>query len=117
MANDAFTIERRRMPRKRADITVTVTDSIIEQPIGLLGNLSSAGMMLICPQPPCSEAIYQVSMTLPDGNNKSLSIDVGVQEQWHVPAASPGQTWAGYRIIAISDADHAALDAWLRRAD
>lgn len=117
MANDAFTIERRRMPRKRADITVTVTDSIVEQPIGLLGNLSSAGLMLISPQAPRSEAIYQVSVTLPVGENKSLSIDLGLQEQWHMPAASPGQTWAGYRIIAISDTDHVALDAWLKRKD
>ena len=117
MANDAFTIERRRMPRKYADITVTVTDSIVEQPIGLLGNLSGAGMMLISPQPPRSEAIYQVTVTLPDGENKSRTIDIGLQEQWHMPAASPGQIWAGYRIIAISDADHAALDAWLKRKD
>jgi protein involved in temperature-dependent protein secretion len=41
-----------------------------------------------------------------------VAITLGIQEQWHEPAAS-GQTWAGYRIVAISDEDVAQLHRWL----
>jgi hypothetical protein len=55
-------------------------------------------------------------MTLP-GSGRMLSqsqpIEVGIQEQWHESAASSGQIWAGYRIVAITDADAARLESWL----
>ena len=43
----------------------------------------------------------------------SSLIEVGIQEQWHDHAASPGQVWAGYRIVAISDTDAERLHSWL----
>lgn len=110
---------QRRAERKRANFTAVVTDVISGQPIGHLGNLSSTGMLLISAQAPRSEAIYQVSMSLPGTGRlltESQPIEVGIQEQWHEPAASPGQIWAGYRIVAISDADAARLDGWLAQA-
>lgn len=110
---------QRRAERKRANFTAVVTDVISGQPIGHLGNLSSTGMLLISTQAPRSEAIYQVSMSLPGTGRlltESQPIEVGIQEQWHEPAASPGQIWAGYRIVAISDADAARLEGWLAQA-
>ena len=110
---------QRRAERKRANFTAVVTDVISGQPIGHLGNLSSTGMLLISAQAPRSEAIYQVSMSLPGAGRlltESQPIEVGIQEQWHEPAASPGQIWAGYRIVAISDADAARLEGWLAQA-
>ncbi|OOG62045.1 pilus assembly protein PilZ [Rhodanobacter sp. B04] len=110
---------QRRAERKRAPITSIVTDVISGLPIGHLGNLSSTGMLLICAQAPRSEAIYQVSMSLPESGAMlapSPPIEAGIQEQWHEPAASTGQIWAGYRIVAISDADAARLDSWLAQA-
>ena len=110
---------QRRAERKRAAVTAIVTDVISGLPIGHLGNLSSTGMLLICAQAPRSEAIYQVSMSLPESGSvltQSAPIEAGIQEQWHEPAASTGQIWAGYRIVAISDADAARLDTWLAQA-
>lgn len=110
---------QRRAERKRANFTAVVTDVISGQPIGHLGNLSSTGMLLISAQAPRSEAIYQVSMSLPGAGRlltESQPIEVGIQEQWHEPAASPGQIWAGFRIVAISDADAARLEGWLAQA-
>lgn len=107
---------QRRAERKRANFTTTVTDVISGKPIGHLGNLSSTGLLLISAQAPHSEALYQVSLSLPTSSRaviESQPIEVGIQEQWHEPAASPGQIWAGYRIVAISDADAARLDGWL----
>ena len=104
--------EKRRAPRKRADGPLPAYDSIASETIGQVGNLSRTGLMLISRHQPCSEGIYQLRLQLrqPDGSRRP--IDVGVQEQWHEPAEAPDQYWAGFRIIAIDDADGAALEAW-----
>jgi hypothetical protein len=119
MSSPSNISNQRRAERKRAAVTAIVTDVVSGLPIGHLGNLSSTGMLLICAQAPRSEAIYQVSMSLPETGSmltQSLPIEVGIQEQWHEPAASTGQIWAGYRIVAISDADATRLDSWLAQA-
>jgi len=113
------TSNQRRAERKRATFTAIVTDVISGLPMGHLGNLSSTGMLLISSSAPRSEALYQVSLPLPASGRlltQSQPVEVGIQEQWHEPAASPGQIWAGYRIVAISDADAARLDSWLAQA-
>ncbi|GAA0251222.1 PilZ domain-containing protein [Rhodanobacter caeni] len=109
---------QRRSERKPINFTAVVTDVISGQPLGHLGNLSVGGMMLISSRAPRSEALYQVSLTLPaqPGLQPSQPIEVGIQEQWQAAAASPGQIWAGYRIVAISDADAGHLDRWLAQA-
>jgi hypothetical protein len=108
--------EQRRAPRKRPDYSVTVTDSITGQSLGHLGNLSNNGMLLIGHRTPRSEAVYQVSLPLPKHDGTAPTIEIGVQEQWHEPAATPGQVWVGYRIIAIGSADAAQLEQWLQQA-
>ncbi|RDI98493.1 PilZ domain-containing protein [Dyella solisilvae] len=115
MSDNVASIDQRRALRKRANFTAVVTDVISGQPIGHLGNLSANGMLLISAHPPRSEAVYQVSVSLPGLGSSAQTIEVGIQEQWHELAASPGQIWAGYRIVAIDDADAALLDAWLEQ--
>jgi hypothetical protein len=110
------TPEQRRAPRKRPDYSVTVTDVITGQPLGHLGNLSSNGMLLIGQRIPRSDAVYQVNLPLHRHDGSVSTIEIGIQEQWHEPAATPGQTWAGYRIIAIGTADATQLDHWLQQA-
>ncbi|MEO9078269.1 MAG: PilZ domain-containing protein [Rhodanobacter sp.] len=110
---------QRRAERKHTPQNAVVIDVISDQQMGHLGNLSRTGMLLISDHAPRSEAIYQVSVPLPaTGRNllQSQPIQVGIQEQWHEQAASSGQIWAGYRIIAISDTDSARLDSWLAEA-
>lgn len=113
------TNNQRRARRKPAAVTTLVTDVISGQPLGHLGNLSSSGMLLISAREPRSEALYQVSVSLPGAGRlltQSQPIELGIQEQWHEPAASSGQVWAGYRIVAITDADAARLESWLTQA-
>lgn len=117
-------INQRRAERKRTSVTALVTDVISGLPMGHLGNISSTGMLLIGAQEPRSEALYQVSLNLPGSDrpdsDRTLAqpqpIEAGIQEQWHESAASSGQIWAGYRIVAITDADAARLDSWLAQA-
>lgn len=118
MNTSASAIEQRRALRKRANYTVAVTDVINDRFLGHLGNLSATGMLLIGPEAPHPEAVYQVSLGLPGlsfpgANTSPLSIELGVQEQWHDAAATPGQVWSGFRIVSISPADAALLEAWL----
>jgi hypothetical protein len=108
--------EQRRAPRKRPDYSVLVTDAINGQPLGNLGNLSSNGMLLIGHRVPRNEAIYQVTLPLLRHDGSLSSIEIGIQEQWHEPAATPGQTWAGYRIIAIGTTEATQLEHWLQQA-
>lgn len=108
--------EQRRAPRKRPQYIVNVTDTITGQALGQLGNLSSNGMLLISQHTPRSEAVYQVSLPLPSHDATMPIIEVGIQEQWHEHAATPGQIWSGYRIIAIGSADAAHLERWLQQA-
>jgi hypothetical protein len=110
------TPEQRSAPRKRPNYSVSVTDSIKGQVLGLLGNLSYTGMLLISPRAPRSEAVYQVSLPLLRHDGTAPTIEIGIQEQWHEPAATPGQIWAGYRIIVIGSADATQLGLWLQQA-
>jgi len=106
---------RRNTERKRASPAATVTDAISGQAMGYVGNVSSSGMLLIGPRTPRSEALYQVSVTLPPTRPEgaqAVTITMGIQEQWHEPAAS-GQIWSGYRIVAIGDEDVGHLHRWL----
>jgi hypothetical protein len=108
--------EQRRAPRKQPNYIVNVIDTITGRPLGQLGNLSSNGMLLISQHTPPSEAIFQVSLPLPGQDGTSPTIEIGIQQQWHEPAAMPGQIWSGFRIIAIGSADAAQLERWLQQA-
>lgn len=105
--------EQRRSPRKAVAAGVVATDVISERPLGNVCNLSAGGMLLIGRHEPRSEAIYQVRIALPGERHP---IELGLQEQWHEPAATPGQFWAGYRIIAAAKEHEKLLETWLRMA-
>lgn len=105
--------ESRRAHRKPVNIAADVIDAMSGRRMGQLGNLSASGMLLIGSEAPRAEAIYQLRLPLPGLGTPAATIEVGVQEQWHEQAATPGQVWAGYRIIAISDEAASQLQRWL----
>lgn len=106
-------VEQRRAQRKRVNFTAVVTDVITGKPMGFLGNLSAGGMLLICQQPPRPEALYQLQLPLHGLGPQPHHVEVGVQAQWHEHAATPGQIWAGFRIVAITKDDAAVIERWL----
>lgn len=105
--------DSRRARRKSVGTAAEVVDAISGRSMGQLGNLSASGMLLIGSETPRNEAIYQLRLPLPGLGEASPTIEVGVQEQWHEQAATPGQVWAGYRIIAIGDREATQLQCWL----
>jgi hypothetical protein len=109
-------VERRRAERKQIYHAVAVTDLIHGGSLGRLGNLSAGGLLLIGPAAPASGAVYQVRLELPGlhlTNAGTPVIEPGIQEQWQDAGVTAGQVWAGFRIVSISPADSALLDAWL----
>lgn len=105
--------DTRRARRKPVNFAAEVVDAISGRRMGQLGNLSASGMLLIGTESPRNEAIYQLRLPLPGLGTIPPQIEVGVQEQWHEDAATPGQVWAGYRIIAIGDEEATQLQRWL----
>ncbi|MBB3227813.1 hypothetical protein FHW69_002445 [Luteibacter sp. Sphag1AF] len=105
-------IEQRRAPRKRATQRMPVVDVMTEQVIGQLGNLSATGLMLIG-HAPRAGGVYQVAFALRDAQQREHHVQIGIQEQWQEPAATQGQTWSGYRIVAATDKDVRAIDEWI----
>ncbi|MGN2248911.1 PilZ domain-containing protein [Frateuria edaphi] len=115
MTAQVIPFEQRRAPRKRAAASPLVTDTISARPLGHLCNLSASGVLLIAPERPRSEAVFQVRLPLADARQGPAAIELGLQEQWH-QAANAGQVWVGYRIIAIAPEDALTLVHWLQRA-
>ncbi|HET6545499.1 MAG TPA: PilZ domain-containing protein [Rhodanobacteraceae bacterium] len=105
--------ESRRAPRKRAGAAIKVTNTITEQVMGRLGNLSAEGMLLVANQPIAENALFQFRFDLPATRGRADSIEVGVHEQWAEPASVPGQYWVGFRFIDIGAEDFAVLSRWL----
>lgn len=106
--------EYRRARRRRAADVIEVFDTMTEQSIGRIGNISETGMMLMTDQKLCDDALYQIRFTLEDGN-RSRTIEIGSHHLWSDGANMPGQYWAGFRFIDIATDDAAQLRAWIER--
>ena len=109
-------IENRRSRRKQVPQAIEVTNTLTGEVVGQVGNLSNDGMLLIANQPIPDDALFQFNFVLP-GSEPGRRIDVGVHEQWGEPAKTPGQYWAGFRIIDIGRQDRAQLSAWIERGE
>ncbi|WP_369931035.1 PilZ domain-containing protein [Xanthomonas sp. NCPPB 2632] len=106
-------VEQRRAQRKHANSPMPIVDVMTERVLGQLGNLSATGLMLLGPHAPRSGAVHQVTFMLPGTRQAEHRVEIGIQEQWHEPAAVAGQFWSGYRIVAASDDDVRAIDEWI----
>lgn len=108
-----MTDESRRASRRRLDQVVSVHDTVTEEVIGRLINLSETGMSMIAHRPIVDDALYQLRFSLPDANHLPQAIDVGAHELWATQAAAPGQVWVGFRFIALSTAHLARIRDWV----
>ena len=105
--------EYRRAKRRKVDHRIEVLDTMTEQVIGYLSDLSESGMLLILSQPLVSDALYQLCFKLTDANGIDHALEVGAHELWSDPAAAPGQVWTGFRFIDIAASDLLFLRSWV----
>lgn len=102
--------EHRRSPRRKVTETVLVNDVMTEEVAGRIGNLSEGGMLLLASVPLTEDALYQFRFRLP---GEPVDVEVGAHLLWSDRASSPGQSWAGFRFISMSDAHRDRLQAWI----
>lgn len=101
--------EARRVPRRAISDLVNVVDTMTEDSIGHLGNLSVGGMLLIARAPLTEDGLYQLRFPLPDGD---APIEVGAQVMWQEAGAAPGQSWVGLRFLGLAPAVTRRLREW-----
>lgn len=108
--------ETRRAPRRHVTESVPVIDTMTEQVIGQLGNLSETGMLLIASTPLVEDALYQLRFHL-GGSGTAVAIAAGVHLLWAVPANTPGQSWCGFRFLTLPDEHRGHIRDWVRAGD
>jgi hypothetical protein len=105
--------EYRRARRRKVEHSIDVLDTMTEQIVGHLSDLSETGMLLILHHPLMTDALYQLRFKLPDDKGVEHTIEVGAHELWADQASAPGQVWCGFRFIDISAEDLAFIRNWV----
>lgn len=106
--------EFRRTRRRQVADNVQVVDSITEMVIGHIGNMSETGMLVMSNAPLVPDALYQLRFNLPDDAlGTAAAFEVGVHLLWHDRASAPGQAWAGFRFITMSEQQALQLRRWI----
>ena len=106
--------DSRRAPRRHVTESVPVIDTMTDEVIGQLGNLSESGMLLIATAPLVEDGLYQLRFHLA---GRMQAINVGVHLLWAVEANTPGQSWCGFRFLTISDEQRGQVRDWVRAGE
>ena len=105
--------ERRRSERIDAyQVGLAAVNDVDGEQLGVIGNLSLGGMMLIANQQLHADGVLQLKIAVPSELGSGL-ISVGVKILWCTPANSPKEYWAGLETIDISDTDRDSLQQLL----
>jgi len=105
--------ERRKNDRIDAyNVGLSVLNSIDDQELGNIGNLSPGGMMLITTRQLQADGILQLKIDTP-AEFGCGPVSMGVKILWCTPANSPDEYWAGLETIDISSADRESLKCLL----
>ncbi len=109
--------ESRRSQRRNVHESVVVIDTMTEQVIGRVGNISESGMLLVANAPLCEDALYQLRFEIIDRTGRVVSIDAGAHLIWFGSANTPGQSWAGLRFLTLEESQLVVLRQWISRPD
>mgnify|MGYP001331189121 CR=1 FL=1 len=104
--------EFRRARRRKAGDTILVVDAMTERVVGRIGNLSETGMLLMAGAPLVEDALYQFRFSLPTGSSES-TVEIGAHLLWMDKASAPGQVWAGFRFIGLTEHQAGPMRAWI----
>jgi hypothetical protein len=103
--------EYRRSPRRKVSETVLVSDVMTDEVVGRIGNVSEGGLLLIANASLNEDALYQFRFRLPGLNDTDF--EVGTHLLWLDRGTALGQSWAGFRFIAMSEEQRDRLIAWI----
>lgn len=105
--------EFRRRKRRQVDASIVVTDTMRGAAVGRIGNLSETGMLLVATVPLREDALYQFRFTLIEESGEEATYETGAHLLWTDEHGSAGTTWAGFRFIAVPEAQALRLRAWI----
>lgn len=105
-------IEQRRQPRREVVGRVEVFDTIAEETVGILGDVSAGGLLLIASAPLPDDALFQFRFSLSDAGRPLPTVEVGAHVLWQAPAGAPGQHYVGMRFIGLSPETALLLRQW-----
>lgn len=90
-------------------VGLQVSNSIDDELLGIVGNLSAGGMMLITRRQLQADGILQLRINPPNGLDIQ-PIPIGAKILWCTPANSPDEFWAGLETIDIAANDQQSLE-------
>ena len=105
-------IESRRQARRTVPGMMEVYDTITEEPVGCLGNVSVGAVSLKNNRTLIDDALYQFRFALPDYAGETQPLEVGAHVLWVDDASAPGQSWVGLRFIGLSPDATRRLRLW-----
>ena len=82
--------EFRRARRRQVPDHVQVIDTMTDEVLGRIGNLSETGMLLMAHGPGVDDGLYQVRFQLTARGGVVHSLDVGAHQLWAEPNRSGG---------------------------
>lgn len=107
--------DRRRSRRIDAfDEGLQVRNGITGDKLGIVGNLSLGGMMLITQRQLEADGILQLVVEAPVSFDLA-PISIGTKILWCTPANSPDEYWAGLETIDIAKSDETVMQQLLDR--
>lgn len=98
--------DKRRHERIRVSQPLKAIDTLSNDELGLVVNVSLEGMMLLGHKAVVDGAVYQANIAV---DEKVLSL--GVECLWTSEADSDAKSWSGYRIVDISEDNKSVLEA------
>jgi len=107
--------EFRRARRRNVVEPIDVLDTMTDQLLGRLGNVSESGMLLIAHVPVIEDALYQLRFGIRDNRGHETQIDVGSHLLWMAQANTPGQSFAGLRFLTIAPDALESLRHWVNQ--
>lgn len=106
----------RRAKRKHVPERIEVFDTMLDVPMGNIGNISETGMLLVASTQVTDDALYQLRFALPN-QGRPQEIEIGVHHIWSEAANGNSQNWVGFRFIDIGSKDLDALRAYIGPGD
>jgi hypothetical protein len=105
--------EFRRARRRKVADTVLVIDTMLDNVVGRLGNVSETGMLLITNGTMVEDALYQFRFNLVDTQGREAQVEVGAHLLWQDAPNAAGQSWTGFRFITVPHEQMLLLRSWI----
>lgn len=108
--------ERRSEPRFDSDrLQLVARDALSGNLIGSVANLSERGMMLNASTALEPEGVLQLQLSRASDPDRII-LELALRVSWIADAKTPGNLWAGGKIIAMGDAQAKTLRSLLEEA-